>query len=117
MKCPRCQSQNYSRNGLHQGKQKYICKACGRQWLAAPKVRGYPEAVRSLCIRMYQNGLGARSIERYTGISHSTVANWVRQTKMTARPEASSETNEGNRDYRDFITKLVGIDPHLSYMS
>ncbi len=93
MKCPRCQSQNHSRNGIHKGKQKHLCKDCGRQWLASRSPRGYPVAVRSLCITMYQNGLGSRSIERYTGISHNTIINWVRQAQSNAT-EASGEEGD-----------------------
>ena len=32
MKCPRCHSQNYSKNGHRHGKQRYLCKDCGRQF-------------------------------------------------------------------------------------
>jgi transposase-like protein len=42
---------------------------------------------------MYQNGLGSRSIERYTGISHNTIINWVRQAQSNAM-EASAEEGD-----------------------
>ncbi|MBP0020562.1 MAG: TetR family transcriptional regulator [Cyanobacteria bacterium SBLK] len=32
MKCPRCHSQNCSKNGHRHGKQRYLCKDCGRQF-------------------------------------------------------------------------------------
>jgi AcrR family transcriptional regulator len=33
MKCPRCHSLQLSKNGHRHGKQRYICKDCGRQFL------------------------------------------------------------------------------------
>lgn len=82
MKCPRCQSQEYSKNGSQRDKQKYICKACGRQWLNPPGDRGYPNAVRMLCVKMHQNGLATRELERYTGISHNTIVNWIKDSQQ-----------------------------------
>jgi hypothetical protein len=33
MICPRCSSQHFSRNGSRRGKQCYLCKDCGRQFV------------------------------------------------------------------------------------
>jgi len=33
MKCPRCNSEKLSKNGRRHGKQRYLCKECGRQFL------------------------------------------------------------------------------------
>lgn len=33
MKCPKCESTSYRKNGHRSGKQNYICKNCGRQFL------------------------------------------------------------------------------------
>ncbi len=81
MKCPRCTADSYSKNGVHKGKQKYICKCCGRQWLEKPADRGYPKPVRDLCLTMYRNGLRLKEISRYTEIGYSTIMNWVKQEK------------------------------------
>ncbi|MBD2017470.1 NYN domain-containing protein [Microcoleus sp. FACHB-53] len=32
MKCPRCESEQLRKNGRSSGKQRYLCKACGRQF-------------------------------------------------------------------------------------
>ena len=37
-KCPRCQSEEVVKNGhIHNGKQRYICKQCGRQFVKDPQ--------------------------------------------------------------------------------
>src|SRR6476469_9540269 len=33
MKCPRCESTSYRKNGHRKGLQNYLCKNCGRQFL------------------------------------------------------------------------------------
>jgi AcrR family transcriptional regulator len=33
MKCPHCRSQQLSKNGLRRGKQCYLCKSCGKQFV------------------------------------------------------------------------------------
>ena len=37
-KCPKCQSEEVVKNGhVHNSKQRYICKQCGRQFVEAPQ--------------------------------------------------------------------------------
>lgn len=33
MKCPQCESTNYRKNGCRSGRQNYLCKNCGRQFI------------------------------------------------------------------------------------
>jgi hypothetical protein len=101
MKCPRCQSNHYSKNGLHKGKQKYICKSCGRQWLGDRGSRGYPQPVRDLCLKMHRNGLEAKAIGQYTGISYNTIINWVNQSNAADPSDTIADDSAQN-----FITSL-----------
>lgn len=39
--CPKCHSQNHRKNGRVQGKQRYLCKDCGRQFLEIEAVAEY----------------------------------------------------------------------------
>jgi transposase-like protein len=106
MKCLRCQSDDFSKNGFHQGRQKYICKSCGRQWLDDRRPRGYPQPVRDLCLTMHRNGLDAKVIGQYTGISYNTIINWVKQSQQAAIESDGSELDEAT-DRQDFITSLA----------
>lgn len=109
MKCPRCKSTSYSKNGFHKGKQKYICKHCGRQWVKEQQPRGYPQPVRNLCVKMYHNGLEAKEIGQYTGISYNTITNWIKQAKAAGETveklvDAADSTEDDRRQH--FITSL-----------
>ena len=79
MQCPECGSTHIRKNGKNRGKQNHICVACSRQFIdvyAAPS--GYSDAVKSMCLKMYVNGMGFRAIERVTGVHHTTVIYWVK---------------------------------------
>lgn len=84
MKCPRCHSTRIGKYGRREDRQNYICKDCRRQFLESKRQRGYSEDVKQICLRMRQNGLTYREIERMTGVNHNTVINWVKQSRKTA---------------------------------
>jgi transposase-like protein len=80
---------NISKNGQRNGKQNYICKECGRQFIDCYEPpRGYSLQVKQQCLSRYVNGMGFRSIlfqrgyanERVMGVNNNTtVMDWVRQ--------------------------------------
>ena len=79
MKCPRCQSDKIIKNGRKNGKQRFICKVCRRQFLESQSPRGYDEAFKTICLQAYQNGKSFREIERVYDVHHTTVMSWVKQ--------------------------------------
>jgi AcrR family transcriptional regulator len=81
MICPDCQSDRVAKNGRQQGKQRYVCRGCGRQFLDRYTPRGYPLEVRQQCLALHAQGIGFREIERQTGVDCNTVINWVKSTQ------------------------------------
>jgi AcrR family transcriptional regulator len=82
MICPDCQSDRVAKNGRQQGKQRYICKECGRQFLDRYTQRGYPLEIRQRCLDLHAQGIGFREIERQTGVDCNTVINWVKSRNI-----------------------------------
>jgi AcrR family transcriptional regulator len=82
MICPDCQSDRVAKNGQQQGKQRYICKECGRQFVDRYVERGYPLEIRQRCLDLHAQGVSFREIERGTGVSHNTVINWVKNMQI-----------------------------------
>lgn len=80
MKCPRCQSDNTRKDGHANGKQRWECKECGRIFRDSYSTKGYHPQVKEICLNMYLNGMGFRAIERVTGIHHTTIINWVKES-------------------------------------
>jgi AcrR family transcriptional regulator len=88
MICPDCQSDRVAKNGRQQGKQRYVCRGCGRQFVDQYTDRGYPLEIRQKCLDLHQAGVSFREIERSTGVSHNTVINWVKSLNL--QPEGKS---------------------------
>ena len=91
MQCPQCDSTHIRKNGSREGKQRYICADCKRQFLAVyePPL-GYSEKVKQECLELYVNGMGLRAIERVKRVHHTTIGLWVKQVGQMlpdARPE------------------------------
>ena len=107
MKCPKCESTQISKNGHHHGKQNYVCKVCGRQFIESYNPKGYSDDAKRICLRMYVNGMGFRAIERVTGINHNTVINWVRQADV-ALPEPPRSDGITEETELDELQKFVG---------
>lgn len=55
MKCPRCKSDQLRKNGRSSGKQRYLCKACGRQFCEALSSSSLPN-VESDRVQANSNG-------------------------------------------------------------
>ena len=83
MICPECQSTNINKYGHKRGKQNYQCKNCKAQFVEYYSPRGYPESVKRHCLHLYVEGNGLRRISRLTGVSHTTVANWVKEAGLS----------------------------------
>jgi AcrR family transcriptional regulator/transposase-like protein len=79
MKCHYCNSEKISKNGRKQGKQRYICKDCGKQFAEYYELRGYGDIVKQKCLELHSQGMSFRQIEKNTGVSHNTVIQWVKQ--------------------------------------
>jgi AcrR family transcriptional regulator len=75
MICAKCGSDRVAKNGHRHDKQRYICKDCGKQFVAEYSWRGYPPLIKQSCLNLHQQGISFREIERQTGVSHNTVIN------------------------------------------
>ena len=53
------------------------CQHCRRYFTSVPKKKGYPEATRTLALKMVVDGTNFRRTARLVGVSPQTVINWV----------------------------------------
>jgi len=107
MQCPSCDSTKIRKHGHHRGKQRYICKDCGRQFVEFYTAKGYPEETKRQCLRMYVNGMGLRAIERVSGVHHTTVIHWVKQVGQRL-PDAPTEPEIPETAQVDELQTFVG---------
>lgn len=73
-RCPTCGSDKVIKNGTtHNGKAKYACKGCGRQFVENPQSNRISEETRALIDRLLLERLSLAGIVRATGVS----ARWL----------------------------------------
>ena len=76
------------------GRQRYRCKACGRNFTATP-ARGKPPAMKALAVLLYALGnVSQGMIAKLLGVSHVAVYKWVRAAGEDA-PAPSAVPSDG----------------------
>ena len=72
--CAHCGSQQVTKYGrAPNGKQKYRCRACGRQSRESPTPHAYSLERRDEILRAYEERSSLRGLTRTFGISRTTV--------------------------------------------
>ena len=81
MRCGKCGSTNNVKAGFNHGKQRYKCKACGRQF-----TQEYDKNAkkRAEALYLYVIGLSMNAIARMFKVQPSTVLYWVRNFALKA---------------------------------
>jgi transposase-like protein len=80
IKCPHCGRRDQQVKIGHNasGSQRNVCKVCRRKYTPVPREVGYAEKTRQEALRLYVDGMNQRRIARTVGVSHQTVANWIK---------------------------------------
>ena len=76
MNCPKCHSENFVKDGIVKGKQRFLCKDCKYRYTV--EYRGKPVEVKREALHLYLEGLGFRSIARIIGVSNVAVLYWIK---------------------------------------
>lgn len=70
--CPTCGSRHLIKNGsVHNGKPKYQCKSCSRQFVVNPTKTTVSQEIKQLIDRLLLERISLRGIARVTQISWS----------------------------------------------
>ena len=78
MNCPECSSVNIVKNGsIHNGKKKFKCKDCGRQFVENPAKKKISEDIKKLIDKLLLEKIPLAGITRVTGVSETRLQNYV----------------------------------------
>ncbi len=87
--CPRCGSDHVVKNGhIHNGKAKFACKDCRRQFVENPQQRLIPAETKALIDKLLLERLSQRGIARATGVSLRWLQDYV-NAKYAAVPQVA----------------------------
>jgi len=76
--CPGCATAHVVRNGHNRsGSANFLCRECGRQFVARPKKGPVPDATRELIRRLLRERMALRAIARSVGVSRSWLQTFV----------------------------------------
>lgn len=76
--CPRCHATHVARNGrLRSGAQNFLCRGCGRRFVAHPKKGPVTDDRKELVRRLLRERMSLRGIARATGLSRSWLQAFV----------------------------------------
>jgi len=75
--CPKCKSENISKNGHNRGAQRYICKECRVTFSEKPPK--FSRSEKKQAIEMVLHGVGIRKAARFVKSSPTSVINWLRE--------------------------------------
>src|ERR687885_15410 len=89
MKCPQCESSSYRKNGHRCGRQNYLCKNCGRQFLEPSSTETLPTNVLPT-IPVSHNGHTETSVA--VGTLLSPGENLPTPTSAATRPDSVGVT-------------------------
>ena len=76
--CPRCCATHVVRNGKTKaGSPNFLCRGCGRRFVAAPKRAPITQERRELVLRLLLERLSLRAIARVAGVSRTWLQGFV----------------------------------------
>ena len=94
MHCPNCQATQIIKNGsIHNGKPKWKCKACGRQFVANPSQHRVTEETKQLIDKLLLERISLAGIVRVTGVSARWLQSYV-NAKYRAVPRSVTVTEQ-----------------------
>jgi insertion element IS1 protein InsB len=96
--CPRCGSSQVIKNGtIHNGKPKFACKACRRQFVENPVWRPISEETKALIDSLLLERLSLAAIGRVTGVSAQWLQDYV-NAKYAAQPQVTDVPAQKKQD-------------------
>lgn len=94
--CPRCGSSQVIKNGsIHNGKPKFACKECKRQFVENPKWRPISAETKALIDKLLLERVSLAGIGRVTGVSGQWLQDYV-NAKYQAQPQVADVPAQKN---------------------
>lgn len=78
--CPKCSSEQTVKNGrIHNGKQRFLCHECGRQFVEQPQKKVIDSTTRELIDRLVLEKISLAGIARAVQVSEQWLQTYVNE--------------------------------------
>ena len=79
MNCPKCGKVASCKDGVVNGRQRYLCRDCKYRYTVQTRSGTADAAQKRMALELYLEGLGFRSIGRVLKYSHVAAFNWIKE--------------------------------------
>lgn len=87
--CPSCTSKQTVKNGhIHTGKQRFLCRTCGRQFVENPTNKIIDSETRELIDRLLLERISMAGIARAVKVSEQWLQDYVNAKSAQTRTQA-----------------------------
>lgn len=94
--CPSCEYDKTIKNGhIHNGKQRYRCKACNRQFVLNPTKKVISEETREHIDKLLLEKIPLAGIARAMEVSETWLQNYVNQKYKAVEKQVQIEEKRG----------------------
>lgn len=88
--CPSCESQQIVKNGkIHNGKQNYRCRGCGRQFVENRQQKIISQSTKNLIDKLLLEKIPLAGIARVTNVSEPWLQNYVNDKYASVSQQVS----------------------------
>ena len=95
-RCPRCESEQVVKNGhIHNGKQRHLCKACGRQFVLNPTNKTINEETKERIDKLLLEKLPLAGIARVEDVSETWLQAYVNEKYEVVAKQVQVKAKKG----------------------
>ena len=106
--CPKCKSKDVVKNGfIHNGNQNHKCKACGRQFVEAPRQKIISDETKALIDRLLLEKIPLAGIARVCDVSETWLQGYVNR-KYEAIAQQVNVSPKKKEDSRFSVMRCGG---------
>ncbi len=99
LRCPRCANKGVVKNGhIHNGKQRYLCKNCGRQFVYGAMNKRISDETKRQVDKLLLEKLSLAGIARVLDVSEIWLQGYVNQKYASVEQRVQVEEKKGAGD-------------------
>ena len=96
LQCPRCESEGVVKNGhIHNGKQRYLCKDCGRQFVPEATKKVISNETKSRIDKLLLEKIPLAGIARSMDVSETWLQAYVNKKYETVKQFVQVDSKKG----------------------